>query len=241
MQTFICAVVGESFNNPDGTPRQTIIKHHVEPGMYARLEHEPDNPHDENAVAVYVSGFQIGYLKRDVAQRILTQLEDFGVDATVHGVHGGEDGQLLGVTLEIQIENDDEYADEEPAYQPKDAAAEARQARYELSYSHKDDLETMIDCCIQEELEFLATPLGQRRIPRPIFFQRVAILQRKAQNYAAEVEVCERWLKIAAIYRDQDFVKRGEGYSFEDTKPHQDIIKRIDKARELLTGNTATP
>jgi hypothetical protein len=239
MKSFICAVTGESFNNPDGEPRQNIIKYHVQPGMYARLEHEPENPHDENAVAVYVASFQIGYLKRDVAQRILQQLEDFGVDATVHGVHGGENGQPFGVTLEIQLDDDDETYDEEPAYKPKDAAAQARDTRYELSYSHKDDLETMIDCCIEEELEFWNTPTGQRRIPRPIFFQRVAILQRKAQNYLAEVEVCERWLNIATLYLDQDFVKNGDGYQFEDTKPHQDITKRIDKARELLAGTTA--
>lgn len=241
MKSFICAVVGESFNNPAGEPRQTIIKHHVQPGMYARLEHEPENPHDENAVAVYVAGFQIGYLKRDVAARVLDYIEEFGVDATVQGVHGGNDGQLYGVTLKIQIEGDDEYdeeTDDEPAYQPKDPASKARQARYDLSYTHKDDLETMIDCCIEEELEFWNTPTGQRRIPRPIFFQRVAILQRKAQNYLAEVEVCERWLNIATLYLDQDFVKNGGGYQFEDTKPHQDITKRIDKARELLAAST---
>ncbi|WP_339079621.1 HIRAN domain-containing protein [Pseudomonas sp. TMP9] len=246
MKSFICAVVGESFNNPDGEPRQTIIKHHVQPGMYAQLEPEPENPHDENAVAVYVASFQIGYLKRDVAERILPHLEEFNVDATVHAINGGKDGQLYGVTLTIQIqgeegdEDDDDEIYDEPVYQPRDPASKARQTRYELSYSHKDDLETMVDCCIGEELEFWNTPNGQRRIPRPIFFQRVAILQRKAQNYVAEVEVCERWLNIADLYLSQEFVKKGGGYAFEDTKPHQDLIKRIDKARELLAGTTTT-
>jgi hypothetical protein len=61
-------VAGESFNNPDGTSRQKIIKA-IEPGNVAYLMVEPDNEHDGQAVRVLVPhegmAAQIGYLPRD--------------------------------------------------------------------------------------------------------------------------------------------------------------------------------
>lgn len=229
---YICAVVGESFKNPGGKSRQAIIKKYVRAGMNANLVPEPNNPYDREAVAVYVAGHQIGYLKSEVAQRLNDKLafDDFTASATVHEVHGGQGHKRnLGVTLEVTI-----YGKAEDA-RPLTPA----QLRYEMSHTYRDDLPVMIDCCMQEELDFWGSPEGSRRIPRPIFFQRVAILQRKAKNYAAEVETCERWLKIAESYSNQAFVKAGGGYGFDTTKPHLDILKRLDKARLLLSNHGA--
>lgn len=103
---FICAVVGESFNNTDGTSRQAHIRKSVRTGMPAELMLEPDNPHDPTAVAVFVAGSQIGYLKRDVAQRLSDNLEfeEFSATAVVHEVHGGRGlKEHVGVTLELTV------------------------------------------------------------------------------------------------------------------------------------------
>ena len=61
-------VSGESFDNPNGTSRQTIIAE-TPPGTTVYLVPEPDNPHDGDAVRVFVSKggsatAQIGYLPR---------------------------------------------------------------------------------------------------------------------------------------------------------------------------------
>lgn len=103
---FICAVVGESFNNNDGTSRQAHIRKSVRAGMPAELMLEPDNPHDPTAVAVFVAGRQIGHLKRDVAQRLSDNLEfeEFSATAVVHEVHGGRGlKEHVGVTLELTV------------------------------------------------------------------------------------------------------------------------------------------
>jgi hypothetical protein len=63
-------IAGESFRNNDGTSRQAIIRRcHV--GEVLRLEPEPSNPHDANAMRVLrMPGEQIGYLERSLALRV---------------------------------------------------------------------------------------------------------------------------------------------------------------------------
>lgn len=66
---FFSKVVGESFDNPDGVSRQTVLAG-AKVGSLVWLVPEPTNAYDPNAIAVYVedgSGGtrQIGYLPRD--------------------------------------------------------------------------------------------------------------------------------------------------------------------------------
>ena len=63
------SVAGETFNNPDGISRQTILSR-AAPGTEVFLVPEPTNQYDSNAVAVYLDTgrgdtAQIGYLPRD--------------------------------------------------------------------------------------------------------------------------------------------------------------------------------
>ncbi len=63
------SVAGETFKNPDGVSRQTILSH-AEPGAEVYLVAEPTNQYDPDAVAVYLDQgggdtAQIGYLPRD--------------------------------------------------------------------------------------------------------------------------------------------------------------------------------
>lgn len=73
-----CYVVGTGFEG-----RNKIIRKHCHTGMDVQLRREPHNPHDPNAVSVWISvqGFlgakskQIGYLKSSHAKRISEVLD----------------------------------------------------------------------------------------------------------------------------------------------------------------------
>ncbi|WP_263147967.1 HIRAN domain-containing protein [Pseudomonas sp. RIT-PI-AD] len=106
VDSFICAVVGESFTNEDCISRQHIIRKHVRPGDAVRLQREPENPVDSSAVAVFSANGQIGYLKTDVAGRLSAKLDTgkFVAAAVVYEVNGGtRDKPSYGVTLELTI------------------------------------------------------------------------------------------------------------------------------------------
>jgi hypothetical protein len=99
---FFTKVVGVSYENKDGTSRQSIIER-CRPGEILRLVREPDNPHDTNAVKVLrQNGEQLGYLPGHVVMTGLARDMDRGnyfrveVEAITRG---GE--QILGVNIRI--------------------------------------------------------------------------------------------------------------------------------------------
>jgi hypothetical protein len=47
----------------------------VKPGLEIYLEREPENPHDENAVAIYALGAQIGYVPSSRARMVAEYLD----------------------------------------------------------------------------------------------------------------------------------------------------------------------
>lgn len=49
----------------------------LKPGKRLHLEAEPDNPHDEDAVAIYCKEAKLGYVPRD-QNRLISQLLYFG-------------------------------------------------------------------------------------------------------------------------------------------------------------------
>lgn len=61
------SIVGETFTNDDGVGRQEILAR-AEVGAFAVFHHEPNNPYDPGAVAVYIRDGEkhskIGYLPR---------------------------------------------------------------------------------------------------------------------------------------------------------------------------------
>lgn len=105
-ESFFCAVVGESFKNEDGGDRQEIIRRLAKAGEQVHLEREPDNPHDDNAIAVFVEDQQIGYLKTEVAARHAPKIDTgrYALAAVIASVNGGKRGKKnLGVTLEATL------------------------------------------------------------------------------------------------------------------------------------------
>jgi HIRAN domain. len=72
----------------------------------AVLRMEDDNPHDRNAVAVYINGMKVGYLSRAVAKDYRKQVEPHGkLDGTCGAViiGGGEGRPNLGVWLDLPV------------------------------------------------------------------------------------------------------------------------------------------
>ncbi|NAZ45921.1 hypothetical protein GL178_06620 [Vibrio toranzoniae] len=101
-------------------------------------------------------------------------------------------------------------------------------ATYEISHEKKHDLETMLKCCESELNRFKLT----NQAPAPYYFERVAILARKAKNYGLEVSICERYIAaMDEIYGEQRIgIKAGPRFA--------SIEKRLPKAKQLQQKNT---
>lgn len=97
--------------------------------------------------------------------------------------------------------------------------------------NQKHDLDVMLACVNAEIENYWKQPSGQRLCAAPFYFERAAILYRKAKLYADEIRICETWISIIKDYSNQGndlAAKVNLGPS------SQGILKRLPKARELL-------
>ena len=76
------------------------------------LEYEPDNPHDENAVAVYCKYKQffggakrrhIGYLSAELAEKLHEEVKEGLVTSKITEVTGSWWDDLRGVNIELKV------------------------------------------------------------------------------------------------------------------------------------------
>ncbi len=113
-KTIRSKVVGVTFDNPDGTSRQAIIERFGAAGMDLEIRPEPDNPHDENALGVWVRKgghfgsrtLQIGYVRSELADELRESLEKgCEISARILEVTGGGRGKNLGVNIELRVES----------------------------------------------------------------------------------------------------------------------------------------
>ena len=100
------------------------------------------------------------------------------------------------------------------------------------TYAHaeesKHDLEIMKKCC---EAELRTMDLADQ-MPAPYYFERVAILSRKENNYQQEIEYCEKY--IVAV---DSFFKKHDENNYADVRKgprYKSIVKRLPKAKILL-------
>lgn len=100
-------------------------------------------------------------------------------------------------------------------------------ATYEIANEKKHDLKVMLKCCESELNKFRITNLA----PAPYYFERVAILARKAKDYDLEIQICERYIQVMdVIYGDKRIgIKAGPRFS--------SIEKRLLQAKQLLQKN----
>ncbi|HEY8593278.1 MAG TPA: HIRAN domain-containing protein [Sphingomicrobium sp.] len=106
MGTYPIGIVGESFNNEDGSSRQAELAR-CKDGESVRLVRDPENSHDANCVKVVSKrGVQIGNISRSddwIASRM-----DSGkpITAKILSVGTGE-RNLLGAVIEVSTEDGD--------------------------------------------------------------------------------------------------------------------------------------
>ena len=95
-------VVGVSHDNSDGSSRQEIISREVEENDSLSLMLDQANEFDQNAVKVLSKdGNQIGFLKREIAERIKGAiLNEVEIRVIVSWVNGEK---MLGVGLRIEL------------------------------------------------------------------------------------------------------------------------------------------
>ena len=117
MDHFFAHVVGESFRNDDGSDRQAIIQR-CRVGDLLVLQHDPDNPHDINAIRVLTQGGeQVGHLERNFAGQVVSRsAKGWGFHALVAGVGRASGSGLYGMALLIVVENDGASDEEVAAY-----------------------------------------------------------------------------------------------------------------------------
>lgn len=71
---------------------------------------------------------------------------------------------------------------------------------YEYTKTHKNDIDTMFDCC--RAIENVYWSYGSMKMsPEPFYFERAAILSGKAKDYSGEVAICGRWIDMAEDFK----------------------------------------
>lgn len=108
MRKRIFDLVGESFENADGSSRQEVLKQ-ARPGDPVKLEREPDNPHGKNAtLAKNSDGIGMGYISSADA-KILAPILDSGRKhrSQIHELRGGlKDYETVGCRIAIAFDEE---------------------------------------------------------------------------------------------------------------------------------------
>lgn len=107
--------------------------------------------------------------------------------------------------------------------------------------THKHDIQMMFRCCEAEESTYWSQPNGHRLCAAPYYFERAAVLSRKAKDYAGEVTICERWERIINDYMAQPMVTEGRAALVHKGPRSVAILARLPKAKEPLQKQTAKP
>jgi hypothetical protein len=107
------AVVGESHYQDALRATREVCDGEFEgrPAFTAALVPEPQNPFDENAIAVWGPRGRLGYLSRDDAleyREVFDEIRRRGEDGGACGAHltGGEAGKSYGVVLRVSNPDD---------------------------------------------------------------------------------------------------------------------------------------
>jgi len=108
MGTYPIGIVGESFDNDDGSSRQAEIAR-CRAGEPVTLEREPTNSYDANCVKVLSArGAQIGNISRDDGWICERMDKGAFVDARILSIGEGNRGKR-GVVLCLRTDEDDKW------------------------------------------------------------------------------------------------------------------------------------
>ena len=120
---FSLPACGEMHDNEDGSSRQEELAL-CQPGEMLQLIREPENEHDNMAVAVMSArGVRVGYLARERARWIGSKMDrGYDVRAIVQrirgvGLHGSALGLIMRLSMDPDMADEPELPDEEEARQ----------------------------------------------------------------------------------------------------------------------------
>lgn len=99
---FYTKVAGVSFDNANGTSRQSIIKK-CQSGEDVIFKPMPSKEFPDAIGVFTMNGKQIGFLGADLAHDMKYKYGTNPLSATISGITGGENGKNLGVNLHIVI------------------------------------------------------------------------------------------------------------------------------------------
>jgi hypothetical protein len=209
-----CAVVGESHYQEalGGTAGLCSLDENGERVFQAFLVREPDNPYDSNAIAVYSSHGQLGYLSRENAEAYLDVLEELAergydggaCDAILRG--GTPDKPSYGVVLRLAdpdscyadligeaggdtTENDEERSG--PGFVRGRHYTEYFEEVKELRRSGREEEAESLLLELVEATEAEANSQGLG--VAPAYYEQLAILYRSRGDGAREVSILERF------------------------------------------------
>ncbi|NLY16645.1 MAG: hypothetical protein GXZ05_09765 [Gammaproteobacteria bacterium] len=243
LDSFVCAVAGTSFDT-GGKSRSSFIHARVRPGDTVDFVREPDNPYDRNAIAVYVHGFQIGYLRRSVAERHSELADDpaFYVLGNVREVvYSNPPGVYLNFASYV-----DHKATDAGLVQLLPSGRYGRvlltakhdgKTTKEWLESHPQDFRAMLACCKAELDLYKTNSLNDISPPSPAPFLRACIIARKDKNYKHEIRVAQTWLALARKHDADPLVASGARKPLTGTSADKNIRNRLPRAMELLAAS----
>lgn len=97
---------------------------------------------------------------------------------------------------------------------------------WEFADEYKHDLPKMLECCQAE----LRTMEQAGQVPAPFYFERAAILLRKAKEYESEVKLIELYLAAIDAWNLANKNARPSGGGAR----HEKIVQRYEKAKQLV-------
>lgn len=108
MPVYPIPLSGESRPNDDGSSRQRELAR-CRPAEPVKLERQPDNPHDTNAIFVRsVRGVGIGFIARDYNDWIAERIDKgHPVSACIKSLHAAGSKQLIGCVLNVASAGED--------------------------------------------------------------------------------------------------------------------------------------
>lgn len=110
---FHTKLAGVTKRNDDEDRIQDLLKDISEcchEGELLSLEHESDNVYDENAIKVFYEFDHIGYIKRELAEKLAPLVDQQRVEAELCEITGGEDGKSFGCNILIRVVPEGETA-----------------------------------------------------------------------------------------------------------------------------------
>lgn len=190
---FFNTVAGVSYRNPDGTPRQEIIRRAVRAGLRLRAQLEDDNPVDPCAVALFTpDGQQIGYLNAATAMDVRDHVaRGRWVEITVADTTGGySDKPTMGVNIHVTVYE----IPSEPLHRTADFRAQVAELERSKNYGRAEVL-LLGDVAKREGLDGAVTAVSSWP------YERLANIYRKQKRFADEAAILGRYFALPETRR----------------------------------------